>query len=89
MTIDFKGFFRNKNHRQRKINNLERLKSRRWVRVKDVDFERGEILIRDGKGAKDRVTMLPESLKSSLLAHLHLRRTLFDNDTKLGKASVY
>jgi hypothetical protein len=33
MTIDFKGFFRNKNHRQRKINNLERLKSRRWVNV--------------------------------------------------------
>ncbi len=59
------------------------------LRVKDVDFERGEILIRDGKGAKDRVTMLPESLKDSLLAHLHLRRTLFDNDTKLGKASVY
>ncbi len=59
------------------------------LRVKDVDFERGEILIRDGKGAKDRVTMLPESLKGSLLAHLHLRRTLFDNDTKLGKASVY
>ena len=59
------------------------------LRVKDVDFERGEILIRDGKGAKDRITMLPESLKDSLLAHLHLRRTLFDNDTKLGKASVY
>ena len=59
------------------------------LRVKDVDFERGEILIRDGKGAKDRVTMLPESLKDSLLAHLHLRRTLFDNDTRLGKASVY
>ena len=38
------------------------------LRVKDVDFERGEILIRDGKGAKGRVTMLPESLKDSLLA---------------------
>jgi len=59
------------------------------LRVKDVDFERGEILIRDGKGAKDRVTMLPESLKDSLLAHLHQRRTLFDNDTRLGKAAVY
>ena len=31
-------------------------------RVKDVDFDRGEILIRDGKGAKDRVTMLPRRL---------------------------
>ncbi len=48
-----------------------------------------KFLIRDGKGAEDRVTMLPESLKDSLLAHLRLRRTLFDNDKKLGKASVY
>jgi len=32
MTFDFKGIFRNKNHRQLKINNLERLESRRWVR---------------------------------------------------------
>ena len=31
------------------------------LRVKDVDFARGEILVRDGKGAKDRVTMLPAS----------------------------
>jgi hypothetical protein len=31
MTIDFKGFYRNKNHRQRKINGLGRLESRRWV----------------------------------------------------------
>lgn len=59
------------------------------LRVKDVDFERGEILIRDGKGAKDRVTMLPESLKASLQAHLQQRRDLFDDDTRLGKASVY
>jgi len=32
MTFDFKGIFRNKNHRQLKINNLERLESRRWVK---------------------------------------------------------
>jgi integrase len=32
------------------------------LRVKDVDFERGEILVRDGKGAKDRVTMLPAAV---------------------------
>jgi site-specific recombinase XerD len=32
------------------------------LRVKDVDFAQGEILIRDGKGAKDRVTMLPEAV---------------------------
>ena len=36
------------------------------LRVKDVDFGRGEILVRDGKGAKDRVTMLPQSLVTDL-----------------------
>lgn len=36
------------------------------LRVKDEDFERGEILIRDGKGAKDRVTMLPASIADAL-----------------------
>lgn len=59
------------------------------LRVKDVDFERREILIRDGKGAKDRITMLPESLADPLQAHLLHRRTLFDDDSRLAKASVY
>jgi integron integrase len=40
------------------------------LRVKDVDFERGEIVVRDGKGRKDRVTMLPDSLKEPLRTHL-------------------
>ena len=34
------------------------------LRVQDIDFGRNEILVRNGKGAKDRVTMLPETLKS-------------------------
>lgn len=59
------------------------------LRVKDIDFERSEILIRDGKGAKDRITMLPKSLADPLQAHLLHRRTLFDDDSRLGKASVY
>lgn len=59
------------------------------LRVKDVDFKRGEILIRDGKGSKDRITMLPESLADPLQAHLLQRRTLFNDDSRLGKASVY
>ena len=37
------------------------------LRVKDIDFERSELTIREGKGAKDRVTMLPESLQNMLL----------------------
>ena len=59
------------------------------LRVKDVDFARREILIRDGKGAKDRVTMLPEAVVLPLQAHLQQRRTLFDDDRQLGKADVY
>lgn len=59
------------------------------LRVKDVDFERSEVFIRDGKGAKDRVTMLPELLVGPLQAHLLHRRALFDDDSRSGKASVY
>ena len=40
------------------------------LRVKDVDFQLCQILIRDGKGHKDRVTLLPESLRNPLLEHL-------------------
>ena len=39
-------------------------------RVQDIDFARNEILIRDGKGAKDRISMLPESLKTPVQEHL-------------------
>lgn len=58
------------------------------LRVKDVDFERGEILIRDGKGAKDRVTMLPRTVVDDLRTHLAKRRALYDEDAHLGKARV-
>lgn len=59
------------------------------LRVKDVDFERNEILIRDGKGGKDRVTMLPSTVVAGLQAHLQQRRTLFDDDYRAGKANVF
>ena len=39
------------------------------LRVKDVDFKRGEITVRSGKGMKDRVTMLPKGLRGALAAH--------------------
>ena len=39
------------------------------LRVKDIDFDRAEIMIRDGKGAKDRVTMLPDALIQPLREH--------------------
>lgn len=59
------------------------------LRVKDVDFERGEIMVRCGKGGKDRVTMLPSSVSAGLQAHLVQRRAIFDDDKREGKAGVY
>lgn len=59
------------------------------LRVKDVDFERAEIVVRDGKGAKDRITMLPQSLLPSLQEHLAHRRRLYEDDLAKGMASVY
>ncbi len=59
------------------------------LRVKDVDFGRGEILVRDGKGAKDRVTMLPASLVAPLEAHLARRRVIYEDDLRDGRAGVW
>ncbi|PKM11183.1 MAG: integron integrase [Gammaproteobacteria bacterium HGW-Gammaproteobacteria-3] len=59
------------------------------LRVKDVDFERNEILIRDGKGGKDRVTVLPSSVVAELQAHLEQRRILFEDDKRIGKTDVF
>lgn len=59
------------------------------LRVKDVDFERSEVMVRDGKGAKDRVTMLPQTLHEPLKAHLQRRRCQFDDDLALGKSGVF
>jgi integron integrase len=54
------------------------------LRVKDVDFERGEILVRDGKGFKDRVTMLPSSLAPALREHLARVAELHRQDLAAG-----
>ncbi len=59
------------------------------LRVKDVDFGRSEILIRDGKGARDRVTMLPASLAGPLQAHLARRRLIYEDDLRDGKAAAW
>lgn len=59
------------------------------LRVKDIDFERGEIVVRHGKGGKDRVTMLPQRLVRPLQAHLAIRRTLFDLDLSRDRADVW
>jgi integron integrase len=59
------------------------------LRVKDVDFARGEIIIREGKGFKDRVTMLPASLAVPLTQHLARVKLLHDSDRKAGVGDVY
>ncbi|MGV1100083.1 integron integrase [Thiovibrio sp. JS02] len=56
------------------------------LRTKDLDFERGTLTVRAGKGDKDRVTVLPESLKKELLSHLDGVRLVFDQDFRNGKA---
>ena len=59
------------------------------LRVKDVDFGRGEILVRDGKGAKDRVTMLPARLVPELREHLMRVRELHGRDLAAGHGEAY
>ncbi len=59
------------------------------LRVKDVDFGYGQILVRDGKGAKDRVTMLPQALIEPLQAHLEKVRALHRRDLGAGYGEVY
>jgi integron integrase len=58
------------------------------LRVKDVDFERNEIVVHDGKGAKDRVTVLPESLKPALQGHLERVRARHQKDLAEGFGRV-
>ena len=59
------------------------------LRVKDVDFAYRQILVRDGKGSKDRATMLPEGLVQPLQAHLGKVRALHQRDRKAGLGEVF
>lgn len=58
------------------------------LRVKDVDFARGQILVRDGKGAKDRVTMLPSSVVPMLSVHLERVKALHEGGLANGVGAV-
>ena len=58
------------------------------LRVKDVDFARGQITVRRGKGGKDRVTMLPSSVAVLLRAHLARVRSLHARDLAAGRGAV-
>lgn len=59
------------------------------LRVKDVEFERREILVRDGKGGKDRVTLLPGSLVPHLERQLERARALHAHDLARGHGEVH
>ena len=59
------------------------------LRVKDVEFERREIIVREGKGNKDRVTVLPENLILPLKAHLEKVKALHEKDLAAGFWEVY
>ena len=59
------------------------------LRIKDVEFERREIVIRQGKGGKDRVTVLPENLMLPLSEHISRRRALHNKDLAAGVGEVW
>jgi integrase len=58
------------------------------LRVQDIDFSRNEILVRDGKGVKDRITMLPESLNAPLQAHVKKVKAIHEKDLADGWGRV-
>ena len=58
------------------------------LRVKDFDFDRQQIVVRQGKGQKDRVTMLPSAAREGLTAHLARVRQVHDTDLARGLGRV-
>jgi integron integrase len=59
-----------------------RLKECIKLRIKDIDFERNSIMIKFGKGGKDRETILPEIVKADLQQHIETNKELFQDDRK-------
>jgi len=59
------------------------------LRVKDVDFGMNQIVVRDGKGKIDRVTILPETVRPELKEHLEHIKTVHENDLSQGYGRVY
>lgn len=59
------------------------------LRIMDIDFSRRQVMIRDGKGQKDRVTMLPERFTGALQQHLAQIRAFYDEDRSKNIPGVY
>ena len=59
------------------------------LRVKDIDFDKNQMIVRDGKGAKDRITVLPENVKADLKGHIERVKLLHNDDLGKGFGEVY
>ena len=59
------------------------------LRVKDIEFERGQIVVRDGKGGKDRVTMLPQQLRDALREAVARALATHAADLRAGFGAVF
>ncbi len=59
------------------------------LRVADIDFNQSQIIVREGKGNKDRVTMLPQLVQEPLMIHLKRVRLLHEQDLDNGYGNVY
>jgi len=59
------------------------------LRVKDIDFTYGQVTVRDGKGEKDRITMLPTRLKEPLTRHLQKIKLIHQEDLAAGYGEVF
>lgn len=59
------------------------------LRVKDIDFDQGKVIVRNGKGGKDRASLLPESIRQDLLDHLDEIREMYEADRAAELGDVY
>jgi len=59
------------------------------LRVQDIDIETRRVVVRDGKGQKDRITMLAERFRKPLVEHLEKVKVLHEKDLKAGAGGVY
>ncbi|RMH21693.1 MAG: integron integrase [Gammaproteobacteria bacterium] len=59
------------------------------LRVQDLDFDQGLIIVRDGKGGKDRSTLFPKSLHEPVRQHLEKVRKIYEEDLAAGNANVW
>ena len=59
------------------------------LRIKDIDFDRNMIIVRSGKGDKDRRTVLPESLRDDLVRHIEALKSVYEKDRKDNIGGVW